>query len=91
MYMTAAAAVLRESANARTSLSHKTTRRRDTKMSRSCRMLPVWRSRRMEELLSTPGRTHSTGATWNNWMCSGFQALTGRPRRFFPDGEWIAL
>ena len=34
MYMTAAAAVLRKSANARTSLSHQTTRRRDTKMSR---------------------------------------------------------
>ena len=34
MYMTAAAAVLRESANTRTSLSHKTTRCRDTKMSR---------------------------------------------------------
>ena len=34
MYMTAAAAVLRESANTRTSLSHLATRRRDTKMSR---------------------------------------------------------
>ena len=34
MYMTVAAAVLRESANTRTSLSHMATRRRDTKMSR---------------------------------------------------------
>ena len=34
MYMTVAGAVLRKSANASTSLSHKTTRRTDTKMSR---------------------------------------------------------
>ena len=34
MYMTAAAAVLRASANASTSLSHNTTHRRDSKMSR---------------------------------------------------------
>ena len=34
MYMMAADAVLRESANASTSLSHETTRRRNTKMSR---------------------------------------------------------
>ena len=35
MYVTAAAALLRGLANTRTSLSHQTTRRRDTKMSRS--------------------------------------------------------
>ena len=34
MYTTAEAAVLRKSANTRTSLSHQTTRRRDSKMSR---------------------------------------------------------
>ena len=42
MYVTAAAALLRGLANTRTTLSHQTTRRRDTKMSRSVsrRVLP---------------------------------------------------
>jgi len=40
MGMTAAAAVLRESANTRTSLSHMTTHRRDTKMSRRVSVEP---------------------------------------------------
>ena len=59
MYMTAAAAVLRESANTRTSRSHKTTRRTDTKMSRRVsRRLAIPRHRFTVELATERKGVH---------------------------------
>ena len=89
MYMMAADAVLRESANASTSLNHETTRRRNTKMSR--RVSAAWQAPPASQESASRVRTSAPHAVDRSGSSSAAAREAPRACRSRAHGESVRL